>query len=80
MNGDAAGSLRQTGAQRGLARRSLSDAGLKDVAEPDVLDEVRGRVGGFYIIPPFGRYEIAVELVKLIKGDIPGKRSVNEPG
>jgi homocysteine S-methyltransferase len=28
---------------------------------------VRNRVGGFYLIPPFGKYEIAVELVRHIK-------------
>ena len=30
-------------------------------------------VGGFYIIPPFGKYDIAVELVKFIKGNTPRK-------
>jgi homocysteine S-methyltransferase len=35
----------------------------------EFIDAARGRVGGFYLIPPFGKYEIAVELVRHIKGD-----------
>jgi len=34
----------------------------------EFIDAARDRVGGFYLIPPFGRYEIAVELVRHIKG------------
>lgn len=34
----------------------------------EFIDAARGRVGGFYLIPPFGRYEIAVELTRYIKG------------
>lgn len=34
----------------------------------EFIAAVRERVGGFYLIPPFGRYEIAAELVKYIKG------------
>jgi len=34
----------------------------------EFIDASRDRVGGFYLIPPFGRYEIAVELVRHIKG------------
>jgi len=34
----------------------------------EFIAQVRERVGGFYIIPPFGRYEIAMELVAFIKG------------
>ncbi|WP_243369874.1 bifunctional homocysteine S-methyltransferase/methylenetetrahydrofolate reductase [Geotalea sp. SG265] len=33
----------------------------------EFIDAVRGRVGGFYLIPPFGRYGIAAELVRYIK-------------
>ncbi len=33
----------------------------------EFIDAVKDRVGGFYLIPPFGRYEIAVELVRYIK-------------
>jgi len=33
----------------------------------EFIDAARSRVGGFYLIPPFGRYEIAVELVRHIK-------------
>jgi len=57
------GKEKDTGMREGLAIAREFIAGVRD------------RVGGFYIIPPFGRYEIAVELVKLIKGDPPGKRS-----
>lgn len=34
----------------------------------EFIDAVRGRVGGFYLIPPFGKYGIAVELTRYIKG------------
>jgi homocysteine S-methyltransferase len=34
----------------------------------EFIDAVRHRVGGFYLIPPFGRYGIAAELVRYIKG------------
>ena len=34
----------------------------------ELIDAVRERTGGFYLIPPFGKYEIAVELVRYIKG------------
>ncbi len=34
----------------------------------EFIDAARDRVGGFYLIPPFGRYEIAVDLVRHIKG------------
>ena len=39
----------------------------------ELIDEVRSRVGGFYLIPPFGKHEIAVELVSFIKGISSGK-------
>ena len=34
----------------------------------EFIEAAIGRVGGFYLIPPFGKYEIAVELVRFIKG------------
>ena len=34
----------------------------------EFIEAAIGRVGGFYIIPPFGKYQIAVELVRFIKG------------
>jgi len=34
----------------------------------ELIDAVRSTVDGFYIIAPFGRYEIAAELVRYIKG------------
>jgi methionine synthase / methylenetetrahydrofolate reductase(NADPH) len=33
----------------------------------EFIDGAIERVGGFYLIPPFGKYEIAVELVKHVK-------------
>ena len=39
----------------------------------EFIDEIRDRADGFYLIPPFGKFDIAVELVTFIKGDAPGK-------
>jgi methionine synthase / methylenetetrahydrofolate reductase (NADH) len=36
----------------------------------EFIDAALGRVGGFYLIPPFGKYQIAVELVRYIKSKI----------
>lgn len=33
----------------------------------EFIDAAIGKVGGFYLIPPFGKHEIAVELVRYIK-------------
>lgn len=46
------------------------DAGVREglAIAREFIAAVRDRVGGFYLIPPFGRYEIAAELVKFIKG------------
>ena len=33
----------------------------------EFIDAAYDRVGGFYLIPPFGKYEIALELVRFIK-------------
>lgn len=50
-----AGKVGEEGVKEGLAiAREFIEAAL-------------GKVGGFYLIPPFGKYEIAVELVKFIK-------------
>lgn len=51
-------------------RGKEKDAGMKEGIEiaREFIAQVRDKVGGFYIIPPFGRYEIAVELVRFIKG------------
>jgi methionine synthase I (cobalamin-dependent)/5,10-methylenetetrahydrofolate reductase len=37
-----------------------------DIAR-EFIDAAIGQVGGFYLIPPFGKYQLAVELVKYIK-------------
>jgi homocysteine S-methyltransferase len=57
-------------------RGKEKDAGVREglAIAREFVEEVRESVGGFYLIPPFGKYEIAAELVKLIKGDPPGKR------
>jgi methionine synthase / methylenetetrahydrofolate reductase(NADPH) len=34
----------------------------------EFIEAAIDQVGGFYLIPPFGKYEIAVELVRFIKG------------
>jgi methionine synthase / methylenetetrahydrofolate reductase(NADPH) len=39
----------------------------------EFIEAAYDRVGGFYLIPPFGKYEIALELVKFIKGRDAGK-------
>ena len=33
----------------------------------EFIAETKGTAGGFYLIPPFGKYDIAVELVRFIK-------------
>jgi methionine synthase I (cobalamin-dependent)/5,10-methylenetetrahydrofolate reductase len=33
----------------------------------EFIDAAIGKVGGFYLIPPFGKYQIAVELVRYLK-------------
>jgi homocysteine S-methyltransferase len=50
------GKEKEAGVQEGLA-----------IAR-EFIAQVRDRVGGFYLIPPFGKYEIAAELVAFIKG------------
>ncbi|HEX5774283.1 MAG TPA: bifunctional homocysteine S-methyltransferase/methylenetetrahydrofolate reductase, partial [Geomobilimonas sp.] len=51
-------------------RGKEKDAGVREglAIAREFIETVRSRVGGFYLIPPFGKYEIAVELVKFIKG------------
>ncbi|RQW78205.1 MAG: bifunctional homocysteine S-methyltransferase/methylenetetrahydrofolate reductase, partial [Geobacter sp.] len=56
-------------------RGKEKDAGVReglDIAR-EFIEEVGELVGGFYIIPPFSKYHIAVELLTFIKGKIPGK-------
>jgi methionine synthase / methylenetetrahydrofolate reductase(NADPH) len=45
------------------------DDGVREgiVIAKEFIDGAIDKVGGFYLIPPFGKYEIAVELVKYIK-------------
>jgi methionine synthase / methylenetetrahydrofolate reductase (NADH) len=59
-------------------RGKEKDAGVREglAIAHEFIAEVRDRVGGFYLIPPFGKYEIAVELVKLIRGKSPRKEAL----
>jgi methionine synthase I (cobalamin-dependent)/5,10-methylenetetrahydrofolate reductase len=47
----------------------VGDDGVREGLEiaREFIDGAIGQVGGFYLIPPFGKYEIALELVKYIK-------------
>jgi methionine synthase / methylenetetrahydrofolate reductase (NADH) len=51
-------------------RGKEKEAGVREglAIAREFIAQVRDRVGGFYIIPPFGKYEIAAELVSYIKG------------
>ncbi|MGA2151070.1 MAG: bifunctional homocysteine S-methyltransferase/methylenetetrahydrofolate reductase, partial [Geobacteraceae bacterium] len=51
---------------RGKDKEAGAREGLAIARE--FIAQVRDRVGGFYLIPPFGKYEIAAELVAFIKG------------
>lgn len=55
---------------RARMRGKEKDEGVREglAIAREFIDSVRDRVGGFYLIPPFGRFEIAVELVRHIKG------------
>ncbi len=46
------------------------EAGVREGVEiaKEFISEVHTRVGGFYLIPPFGRYGLAEELIRFIKG------------
>lgn len=50
-------------------RGKEKEAGVREglTIAREFIDRVRDRVGGFYLIPPFGKHEIAVELVSFIK-------------
>jgi homocysteine S-methyltransferase len=50
---------------RGKAKEEGVREGLAIARE--FIDAARGRVGGFYIIPPFGNHRIAAELVRYIR-------------
>jgi homocysteine S-methyltransferase len=50
---------------RGKEKEAGAAEGLAIARE--LIDGVRGRIGGFYIIAPFGRWEPAAELVRHIK-------------
>jgi homocysteine S-methyltransferase len=51
-------------------RGKEKEAGVKEglAIAREFIAGVRDRVGGFYLIPPFGKYEIAAELIAFIKG------------
>ncbi|MBU5614293.1 bifunctional homocysteine S-methyltransferase/methylenetetrahydrofolate reductase [Geomonas azotofigens] len=55
-----------------IRKRMAGKSGDEGVAEglaiaKEFIDAASTRAGGFYIMPPFGKYEIAVELVRYIK-------------
>jgi homocysteine S-methyltransferase len=51
-------------------RGKEKEAGVREglAIAREFVAQVQDRVGGFYLIPPFGKYEIAVDLVSFIKG------------
>ncbi|WP_026843058.1 bifunctional homocysteine S-methyltransferase/methylenetetrahydrofolate reductase [Citrifermentans bremense] len=56
----------------GIRARMAGKTGEEGVREGlaiarEFIEAALGKVGGFYLIPPFGKYEIAVELVRFIK-------------
>ena len=56
-----------------IRRRMAGRGGDEGVREGlaiarEFIEAAIGRVGGFYLIPPFGKHQIAVELVRFIKG------------
>jgi len=51
---------------RGKEKEAGAAEGIKIAVE--LLENLRGHTGGYYIIAPFGRYEVAVELLRMLKG------------
>ncbi len=51
-------------------RGKEKEAGVKEGLEiaKEFIAEVHDSVGGFYLIPPFGRYGLAEDLIRFIKG------------
>lgn len=54
---------------RARMRGKEKEAGVREglAIAREFIAAARGKVGGFYLMPPFGKYEIAVELVNFIK-------------
>jgi len=54
---------------RARMRGKEKEAGVREglAIAREFITAAREKVGGFYLMPPFGKYEIAVELVKFIK-------------
>ncbi|HJV35070.1 bifunctional homocysteine S-methyltransferase/methylenetetrahydrofolate reductase [Geomonas sp.] len=55
---------------RGRMAGKTGEEGVKEglAIAKEFIEAAMERAGGFYLIPPFGKYEIAVELVKFIRG------------
>ncbi|SNB47731.1 bifunctional homocysteine S-methyltransferase/methylenetetrahydrofolate reductase [Geobacter sp. DSM 9736] len=51
---------------RGKEKEAGVQEGLNIAAE--FISETKHSVGGFYLIPPFGKWEVAIELIRMIKG------------
>ncbi|MDD2337414.1 MAG: bifunctional homocysteine S-methyltransferase/methylenetetrahydrofolate reductase [Geobacteraceae bacterium] len=57
---------------RGRMRGKGKEEGLQEglAIAKEFIDAARNRVGGFYLMPPFGNYRIAAELVRHIRTEI----------
>ena len=55
---------------RARMRGKEKEAGVREglAIARELIDAVRHRVGGFYLIAPFGRHEIVAELVRFVRG------------
>lgn len=51
---------------RGKEKEAGAAEGIKIALE--LIESVREMVGGYYIIAPFGRHEVALELIRVIRG------------
>jgi methionine synthase I (cobalamin-dependent)/5,10-methylenetetrahydrofolate reductase len=57
---------------RARMRGKEKEAGVREglAIAKEFIEAAKERVGGFYIIPPFGKYKIAAELVRFIRGPV----------
>jgi homocysteine S-methyltransferase len=58
-------------------RRAMAAAGERGPAEGvrqavALLGELRGLVRGAYLMPPFGRYDLAAEILDTVRAETPG--------
>lgn len=52
--------------------RAAGDAGISEgiAIAGELIDYARGRFAGFFIMPPFNKYQIALKLVEKIKAGL----------